>query len=92
MNLKDRLREEFHKQFEMTHFRGFVTRDAMCDFWLSKRDTELKTLLEKVEGRKRDRVSGGFDGENEMNIEIASYNEALTDISNIIKTLIGIKA
>jgi hypothetical protein len=82
-NIKDSLREEFYETFTTS------SKQQIADFWLSKRDTELKTLLVKVEERKRDKVTGGFEGENEMNIEIATYNEALTDISNIIKTLIG---
>lgn len=42
--------------------------------------TFLEERIEEVRGMKRDRVTGGFDGEREMNIEIATYNEALSDI------------
>lgn len=47
---------------------------------------EYKERLGKeVEGMKRDKVTGGFDGENDMNIEIATYNETLTEVLKLIK-------
>lgn len=40
----------------------------------------LQADLEKAgEGLKREKVTGGFDGQAEMNIEIATHNQAIDD-------------
>jgi len=106
-NIKDKLREEFEKTFDEKYpsVRSYTAghlQDFVCDFWLSKRDTELKTLLEKVEGMKKYHKEFECNGANngkgcyetfceDQNCRNApkEYNSALTDISNIIKTLIG---
>lgn len=48
---------------------------------IKERDAELKRM---IECKKRDYVTGGFDGEREMNIEIATYNEAITEVLSIL--------
>jgi len=65
----------------ITLCEGCVNNRAVIDHF----QQELSSLEGEIENSIRDKVTGGFPGEMEMNIEIATYNEAVRDVLAIIR-------
>lgn len=99
-NIKDKTYRGIEK--ELTNFKNGETYSSSIDKIQEIFTTELKTLLEKVERMKKYHKEFECNGANngkgcyetfceDQNCRNApkEYNSALTDISNIIKTLIG---
>ena len=68
---KQKIKEDFEKEFEDTHYRGAVTRGAMSDYWLSILDKTIKSKLEAVEGavkeiQNKDILAGRYNACNEV--------------------------
>lgn len=71
--MKDTLREQFWEQIENNNEMSFddIGVDKMANFWLNKRDSELKEIIEELE-KMQDRYDIGTFG--------TGYNVAISQI------------
>jgi len=92
--MTDKLKEEFHKEFDFYYEAGDDTREEEIYWWLSKIKDHNEALLKRVEEMRK--TTDMFDKFIEMRIEeinqggIAKadhnlgYNKALEDIKLLI--------
>ena len=92
MNTKETLREEWEKYTELIRQQKGITNIEIEEWWLSKRDSELKDLIKIVEGMKQEMYSDGSG--NMQDPAVANedgYNNAIDwfyDIISKIKELL----
>lgn len=89
MTPKETLREEFKKRYEKSaiYDKMYIDwfPDDVMEWWLSKRDSELKDLIKTVEGMK---ISQNWSISHPMKQYSVGHNKAIDDITSKIKELL----